>query len=71
MIHSVDETWKKLLWKGDFTYLTMPHIQEEAELMMSNLMPYLQNKHGDDILVYFTEEAKQMAMEDRWDPDTQ
>ena len=41
MIHSIDETWGKVLYKGDFTYLVMPHIEEEAYLMMSNLLPFL------------------------------
>ena len=68
MIHSVDETWSKILYKGDFTYLVMPHIEEEADLMMSNLLPYLRHIYGDDILPYFTAEAKEVSMEDKWDP---
>ena len=68
MIHSVDETWSKILYKGDFTYLVMPHIEEEADLMMSNLLPYLRHIYGDEVLPYFTAEAKEVSMEDKWDP---
>ena len=68
MIHSVDETWQKLAYKGDFTYLVMPHIEEEAELMMSNLLPFMRFKYGDEVLEYFTSTAKEISMEDKWDP---
>ena len=71
MIHSVDETWKKMTYKGDFTYLVMPHIEEEAELMMSNLLPFMRYKYGDDVLEYFTASAKELSMDDKWDPVTQ
>ena len=68
MIHSVDETWKKIQWKGDYTYLTMPHIEEEAELMMTNLLPFLRYKYGDGVLKYFTSMAVEESKDDRWDP---
>ena len=70
MIHSVDETWKKVSYKGDFTYLVMPHIEEEAELMMSNLLPFMRYEYGDEVLEYFTSTAKELSMDDRWDPVT-
>ena len=70
MIHSVDETWKKMSYKGDFTYLVMPHIEEEAELMMSNLLPFMRYEYGEDILDYFTSSAKELCMDDKWDPVT-
>ena len=68
MIHSVDETWSKIQWKGDYTYLTMPHIEEEAEIMMSNLLPFLRHKYGDGVLKYFTSAAIEESKDDRWDP---
>ena len=68
MIHSIDETWGKVLYKGDFTYLVMPHIEEEAYLMMSNLLPFLRYEYGENVLLYFTFTAKELAMEDVWDP---
>ena len=71
MIHSVDETWKKMTYKGNFTYLVMPHIEEEAELMMSNLLPFMRYTYGDEVLEYFTASAKELSMDDKWDPVTQ
>ena len=38
--------------------------------MIHNLMPYLRHKHGDDVLLYFAEEAKEEALEDKWDEAT-
>lgn len=71
IIHSVDETWSRFLYKGDFTYLVMLYIEKEANLMMSNLLPYLPHVYGDDVLPYFTSEAKETSIEDKWDPVTQ
>ena len=34
---------------------------------MNNLIPYLYHQYRDEILLYFTEEAKQEVLEDRWD----
>ena len=68
LIHSVDETWQKVLYKGDYTYLVMPHLEEEAELMMHNLLPYMRHVYGDDVLPYFTSTVKEIAKDDRWDP---
>ena len=61
MVHSVDETWEKILWKGDFTYLVMPQIEEEAKLMMDNLLPYLRHEYGEGVLDYFTSEIKELS----------
>ena len=47
----------------------MPHLAEEAALMMSNLIPFLRYKYGDGVLHYFTAEAKAAASEDKWDPE--
>ena len=46
----------------------MPHIEEEADLMMSNLLPYLRHFYGEEVLQYFTAAAKEVSMEDKWDP---
>lgn len=71
MIQSVDETWSKLKHNGDHTYLVMPHIEEEAFLMMNNLIPYLKWKYkSDDVLLYFTEAEKEGAKHDKWDEAT-
>ena len=71
MIHSVDETWEKIRWKGDYTYLVMPQLEEEADLMMNNLLPYLRHEYGDEVMDYFTSDAKEIAKDDKWDPISQ
>ena len=68
MIHSVDETWEKIRIRGDYTYLVMPHIEEEAALMMNNLLPFLRHEYGDGVLQYFTSTAQKLAKDDLWDP---
>ena len=35
--------------------------------MMHNLIPYILYLHGDDILLYFTDKAKEDVKEDGWD----
>jgi len=45
-------------YQGEFTYLFLPHLVEEAEFIIHNLILYLKYKHGKEILLYFTEEAK-------------
>ena len=45
LIHSVDATWKKQRYLGEFVYLTMPHLADEAALMMDNLIPFLRHKY--------------------------
>jgi len=37
----------------------MPHLADKAELIMQNLLIFLRHKHGDNILLYFLEEAKE------------
>ena len=54
-------------YRGDFTFLYLPHLAQEAELMMKNLLVYLHHQQGDDILLYFIDTAKEEAQEDKWD----
>ena len=68
LIHSVDETWTKAQFRGDYTYLVMPHLEEEAELMMQNLLPYMRHVYGDEVLPYFTSSVIAIAKDDKWDP---
>ena len=69
LIHSVDETWIRAKHRGDYTYLVMPHLEEEAHIMMSNLVPYLKFVYGKDVLKYFTSVAKDAAADDVWDDE--
>ena len=45
----------------------MPHLAEEARIMMGNLIPYLRHKYKDGVLDYFREEDKMDAKDDTWD----
>lgn len=67
LIHSVDETWFKLRFLGDYTYLTMPRLKDEADIMMSNLLPYLRFVHGNEVDLYFTQSAKEACTDAVWD----
>ena len=54
-------------YRENFTFLFIPQLVQEAEIMMNNLIPFLKHKYGEEVLLYFTEEVKQEALEDRWD----
>ena len=47
----------------------MPHIAQEANMMMHNLIPYLRHTIGDDILPYFRSEAVKAAENFTWDEE--
>ena len=32
--HSVDSTWNRMRYRGELTFSCMPHLADEAELMM-------------------------------------
>ena len=49
--------------------LCMPHVASEAELMLNDLSPYLRRKHGDEVLLLLTEDAKNDAKDDQWDEE--
>ena len=68
LFHSIDPAWKMMRSRGDFTFLYMPHLAEEARIMMGNLIPYLRWKHSDLVLDYFLETAKADAKDNKWDP---
>ena len=46
----------------------MPQIEEEVELMMSNILPFTQHEYADEVLDYFNSTAKELCMDDKWDP---
>ena len=69
LFHSIDPSWKKFSSRGDYTFLYMPHLAEEARIMMGNLIPYLRFKHGDGVLDYFLEEDRIDAKDDTWDDE--
>ena len=70
LFHAVDRTWNRMRYRGEFTFLYMPHLADEAELMMKNLLTYLQHQHGDQIYNYFTTEARGDLEGDKWDAKT-
>ena len=44
--------------------LYMPHVVNEAELMLNNLLPYLRYMYREDVLALFMEDAKKEVKED-------
>ena len=48
----------------------MSYIASEAEIMLNNLIPYLQYQYSEEVLQYFTKEAKWNAKDDSWDKET-
>ena len=47
----------------------MPHVASEVELILNNLLPYLQHKYGDEVREYFTESAKRDSKDDCLDEE--
>ena len=45
--------------------LSLLYLVEEAELMIHNLLPYLRDQYSEEVLLYFSEEAKAEAQDDR------
>ena len=39
----------------------MPYVANEVELMLNNLIPYLQHEYEDKVLEYFIDTAKKEA----------
>ena len=65
----MNKTWRKMVYKEEFTYLVMPHIEEEAYLLMNNLMTFPRYEYSEDVLKYFTSTAKSLSINEFWDPD--
>ena len=70
LFYSINRTWNKIRYYREFTYLFLPYLVDKAELIIHNLLLYLRHKYGDKVLLYFVEEAKAEAKEDRWDKTT-
>ena len=47
----------------------MPHLSEEASMMMHNLIPYLKHVDGDVVEPYFSPEAVEVAKNYTWDEE--
>jgi len=57
-------------YRSEFTCLFLPYLTDEEELIIHNLISYLKYKHRNQILLYFTEEAKAEAKKDGLDKMT-
>jgi len=66
----MDRTWNRMRYYGDFTFLYIPYLAVEVEMMMKNLILFLKHEYRDEVLHYFTEEAKCNATEDEWNSKT-
>ena len=70
LFYSIDRTWNRMNYRGDFTVLFILHLTEEAEIMMNNLILYFVHEFGEEALLYFTNEEKKDAKDDNWDMET-
>ena len=70
LFHSVDIAWspRKDTQKGT-CFLIMPHLRNEATMMMNNLLPYLRFKYGKIVNKYFTQEAIDINANVTWDDE--
>ena len=64
LFYSIDRTWNKMHYKGEFIVLYIPYLIEEVEIMLKNLIPYFNHKYGKEALLYFTNLVKKEAQED-------
>ena len=54
-----------MCYRGEFTYLYLLYLAEEVELMMKNLITYLKHQHGEEVLLYFIDMAKEKVEGDK------
>ena len=64
LFHSVDRTWNRIRYKGEYTFLFMLQLVKEAALIICSLILYLYHKYRDEVLRYFTNEALEATKED-------
>ena len=68
LFHSVDRAWND---SSGFVFLVLPHLESEARMLVSGLVPYLQFHFGNYINKYFSEEAVEEMKDATWDPKNQ
>ena len=54
---------------GGIVFQFMPHLAEEAVMMMHNLIPYFRHHHGSDVENYFLSDAVQASQSLEWDEE--
>ena len=54
---------------GGIVFQFMPHLADEAIMMMHNLLPYFRHLHGEAVEQYFLPEAVQASRSLEWDED--
>ena len=58
----------KHFWSSQgYHFQFMPHMEEEATIMMKNIIPVLIFKYGYDMKTYFFPEAVEAAKDNYWD----
>ena len=67
LFYSVDQMWNHIRYRGEFTFLYLLYLVQETELIMKNLLTYLRHKYREEILLYFTDTAKEEVQGDKWD----
>jgi len=50
LFYSVNRIWDRMRYRGDYIVLYMPYVASKVEMILNNLIPYLQYKYGDEVL---------------------
>ena len=68
LFHTVERSWND---NTGFVFLVLPHLESEARMLVSGLVPYLQFHFGNYINKYFSEEVVEEMKDAKWDPENQ
>ena len=65
LYHSVDSTWND---EGTI-FGWHPQFEDQAQTVMTGLLPYLKGEYGDSVESYFSQGAVDMQSKQRWDSE--
>ena len=65
LFHSVDNTWND---EGTI-FGWHPQFEDQAQKVMTGLLPYLKGEYGDSVETYFSQGAVTMQSKQRWDSE--
>ena len=61
LFHLVDRIWERMRYRGEYTFLFILYLAEEAKIMMYNLILYMCYKYRNEVLRFFIEEELEAA----------
>ena len=70
LFHSVDMAYgRDGNVSGGFCFLIMPHLRQEATMMLNNLLPYLRFKYSPAVESYFNQDTIDTNKNVEWDDE--